>query len=105
MLLRSLALKGSKSPSLLISKSLFALCDYIIYKKYGKLPKNHSERFRILEVRERAIFAEVDLVWSKYTETYSKPSGEESYKMLYEAIKRIIKNEKSCEGIEKSVEE
>ncbi|MFH1054096.1 MAG: hypothetical protein V1740_06780 [Candidatus Woesearchaeota archaeon] len=38
-----------KNATILLSKSLFALCDMIILNKLRKLPKNHGERFRILE--------------------------------------------------------
>ena len=94
-----------KSAVILLSKALFALCDYILLKKLGKLPKNHSERFRFMELKERVLFLEVDSVWSKYTDTYSKPSNEESFKLLIESITRIIKNEKACEEIKRIIEE
>jgi hypothetical protein len=45
-----------KSAVILASKALFAFCDYIIFSKYGKLPKNHAERFRILELKETKIY-------------------------------------------------
>ena len=38
-----------KNAAILSSKALFALCDFLIYSKLSKLPKNHTERFRILE--------------------------------------------------------
>ena len=94
-----------KSAVILISKALFALCDYVIFEKYSKLPKNHSERFRILELKEKAIFVVVDSVWSKYTDTYSKPSNEESYNLIKNALREIIKNEKSAKEFRDIIEE
>ncbi len=82
-----------KSAVILASKALFALCDYIIFSKYGKLPKNHAERFRILELKETKIYLKVNEVWSKYTDTYSKPSDEEAYNILIKTIIEIAKNE------------
>jgi hypothetical protein len=82
-----------KSAVILKSKALFALCDLLIFKKYGKLPKNHGERFRILEIKEQKIYQDVHNAWSKYTDTYSKPAHEESYKILNEVIKRIVQDE------------
>ena len=82
-----------KSSVILLSKSIFALCDYIIFKKYGKLPKNHSDRFRILKMKEKSIYQIVDSVWSKYTDTYSKPSQEESFNLLNKAVVEIVENE------------
>lgn len=88
-----------KSSVVLLSKSLFAICDLLIVSKYGRLPKNHSERFRILQLKEPEIYAQVDLVWSRYTDTYSKPSDEESFKMLNTAIMKVAENE----GIDKEI--
>lgn len=82
-----------KSSVILVSKSLFALCDYLIFIKYKKLPKNHSERFRILELKEPLIYKEVDAIWSRYTDTYSKPSNKEAYGMLKNTIIKISKDE------------
>ncbi len=103
----AILLKGMgklKSATILISKSLFALCDYIIFKKYSKLPKNHSERFRILELKENAIFSEIDSTWSKYIDTYSKPSNEESFELLKNSIIKVMKNEECCKEIKKIIE-
>ena len=82
-----------KSSLILLSKSLFALCDYLIFKKYNKLPKNHSERFRILELKEPKIYLKVDSVWEKYTDTYSKPTDNNSYDLLNKVKIEIAENE------------
>ena len=82
-----------KSSLVLLSKSLFALCDYIIFLKYEKLPKNHSERFRILKIKEELIYRKVDAVWLKYTDTYSKPSDNDSFNLINKVIVEIIENE------------
>jgi hypothetical protein len=81
-----------KSATILLSKALFALVDYIIMKKYMQFPKNHTERFRILEAKEQVLYSIVDSVWSKYTETYSKPSSNEAIIFLKDAIESIGKN-------------
>ena len=94
-----------KSSVILLSKSVFALCDYAIYKKYGKLPKNHSERFRILKMKEQRIYQVVDSVWSKYTDTYSKPSKEESFELLNEAVMEIVENEDFDKEIKNIIKE
>jgi HEPN domain-containing protein len=79
-----------KSATILLAKALFALLDYLIFIKYGKLPKNHSERFRILETREKEIYQLVDSVWGKYTDTYSKPSLEQSGNLFIQTIKGVV---------------
>ncbi|MBI5797499.1 hypothetical protein HZA98_01185 [Candidatus Woesearchaeota archaeon] len=84
-----------KSAVILLSKALFVLVDYILFLKYRKLPKNHIERFRILEQKEANIYSLVDSVWSKYTDTYSKPSAEESIKLLQKVIIEIISQDET----------
>ena len=82
-----------KSALILISKSLFALCDYILFKKYAKLPRNHGERFRMLQLKENNTYLEVSSIWSQYTDTYSKPANGESYDLLNNIIIKVIENE------------
>ena len=97
-----LLLKNSKdiSATILFSKALFALVDYIILKKYQKFPKNHTERFRILEAKEPELYGLVDSVWSKYTDTYSKPGSKEAISLLKNAVMEIVdKHETNSEKI------
>ncbi|MBT3408932.1 hypothetical protein HN415_09735 [Candidatus Woesearchaeota archaeon] len=94
-----------KSSIIMLSKSLFALADYLIFIKYKKLPKNHSERFRILQIKENNIYHKLDQVWSKYTDSYSKPTNNESVNMFKKTIKDIVnKNENFSEEIKKIIE-
>ncbi len=89
-----------KSATILLSKALFAFIDYLLLKKYQKFPKNHTERFRLLETKEKDLYTLVDSVWSKYTDTYSKPSSEEAITLLKNTIQEIIsKNETTSEKI------
>ncbi len=93
-----------KSAVILLSKALFAVCDYIIWRKYKKLPKNHSERFRILELKEPELYRQIDDVWVHYTDTYSKPSSEESYPFLHSAISTLCHHETIDQEIRAAVE-
>lgn len=87
-----------KSAVILFSKALFALLDYNIFLKYNKVPKNHSDRFRILESRQPVLYGIVDNVWKEYTDTYSKPTDKEAVLMLKNAIMEVIrKDEKLSE--------
>ena len=92
-----------KSAIILLYKALFAICDYIIFKKYNKLPKNHTDRFRILEMKEKDVFNGLNSVWSRYRETYSRPSNEDSFNLLNDTIVRIIQNEECCEEIKRTI--
>ncbi len=93
----------TKSALILYSKALFALCDYLILLKYNKLAKNHSERFRILKIKESQIYELIDSVWDKYTDSYSKPTEDESVRLFKSAITNVIKNEDFSEKIKEAV--
>jgi hypothetical protein len=92
-----------KNSLILYSKSLFALCDIIIFKKFEKLPKNHSERFRILEENFPLIYEIVDKIWSDYRDTYSKSSNKESIESIKDGIKKISETEGAPEEIKKII--
>ncbi len=83
--------KKVKSITILLSKSLFALADYIIFNELEKLPKNHSERFRILEKRFPEVYEVLDEIWTRYTDAYNKPVQKQGIEMLEGAINDIIK--------------
>lgn len=78
-----------KATTILLSKALFALADYVIFKKYHTLPKNHADRFRILEAKEPKTHEVIDAIWSKYTDTYTKPSAEAAIHLLKKAIREV----------------
>ena len=93
----------TKSALILYSKALFAVLDYLILKKYKKLPKNHSERFRILEAKEPKTYINVDKIWLKYTDSYSKPADEDSIRLFVETIKEIVQDENISEKIKEAL--
>ena len=93
-----------KNAAILFSKSLFALCDFLIYSKLDKLPKNHHERFRILEEYFSEIYSIVDNIFSHYTDAYSKPILKETCELIKNGIKKIIRNKELPEEIKKTVE-
>ena len=78
-----------KNSAILLSKALFAICDILIQKKLNKLPKNHAERFRILEIYFKEIYEIVDEIFDKYTDSYSKPILKETCDAIKNGIKKI----------------
>ena len=78
-----------KNSTILFSKALFAICDILIQNKINKLPKNHSERFRILELYFKEIYRIVDEIFDKYTDSYSKPVLKETCYAIKNGIKKI----------------
>ena len=79
-----------KNALILFSKSLFALCDIILYHKLKKLPKNHNERFRMLEEFFPEVYLIVDELFGLYTDAYSKPILKEASQKIQNGIKQII---------------
>lgn len=92
-----------RNATILFSKSLFALCDIIIYQKLNKLPKNHSERFRILEEYFLETYKVVDNIFIHYTDTYSKPILKETCEEIKNGIKKIAENNEIPQGIKKII--
>lgn len=93
----------SKSAIILLSKALFALVDYIIFKEYKKITDNHTDRFRILRTKLPIIHKTVDTVWNKYTDTYTKPAVEETIALLKSAIREISKHETVSQRIKEAI--
>ena len=93
-----------KNSVILFSKALFAVCDIIIYNKLNKLPKNHSERFRILEEYFKEIYEIVDEIFDKYTDSYSKPVLKETCLVIKNGIKKINRITELPEEIKKVIE-
>lgn len=83
-----------KNATILFSKALFALCDSIIESSLKKLPKNHTERFRILEQHFPEIYETVDNIFGHYTDAYSKPVLKEACEKIKDGIKKIIRDNK-----------
>lgn len=78
-----------KNALILFSKSIFALCDLVIYQKLKKLPKNHTERFRVLEEYFPNIYPLVDELFGLYVDAYNKPIIKESCEHIQNGIKQI----------------
>ncbi len=93
-----------RNATILFSKAMFALCDFVIYEKLKRLPKNHTERFRILEEYFNDIYGTVDEVFGKYQDTYTKPALEESCKEIKDAIRKIKEASRLPEEARKIIE-
>jgi len=73
-------------------KAITQICDLIILRKKGYAPKNHSERFRLLEKEFAVIYISVDRIFKIYQDTYSIPLRKESCRIIKDEIKNIIRN-------------
>ena len=93
-----------KNATILLSKSVFALCDLLIHTKTENLPRNHSERFKILKEYYPPIYSIVDSMWSEYVDAYSKPSNKETCEKIKNAIKKIRETEELPEEIKEIID-
>ncbi|MFH1440394.1 MAG: hypothetical protein ABIG89_07530 [Candidatus Woesearchaeota archaeon] len=81
--------KDYTSATILYFKTWFALQDFVLLNKLGQSPKDHNERFRLLEKHFPDVYRELDKEFSTYRDTYSKIMDEEDC----ERIKNIVENE------------
>ena len=63
-------------------KAVVIACDYLIYKEMKIIPKNHSERFSILEKYFINIYKKVSKLFEIYTNSYNHRSRKEEAEIL-----------------------
>lgn len=85
------------SATILYFKALFAVLDLIIFKNQGKIPKDHSERFRILESDFSDLYETLDELYVIYRETYIAIINKEKCDEVKNNVERIIKEQKNFE--------
>ncbi len=56
-------------------KAIVILCDYLIYKEIKLMPKNHNERFSILQKYFKNIYEKVSSFFKIYTKSYNLRLG------------------------------
>lgn len=52
-------------------KAIVISCDYLIYQKMKILPKNHNQRFSLLEKYFKKIYENVSSLFKIYTKSYN----------------------------------
>lgn len=77
------------SATILYFKTWFAIQDFILLEKIGQSPKDHNERFRLLEKEFPKTYSELDKEFPTYKDTYSKIID----KSTSDRIKKIVENE------------
>lgn len=80
------------SATILYFKAVFTAIDLLLLKKEGKSPKDHTERFRMIEEKYPDLYLFLDKYFSIYRDTYTtaieKKQCDEVKKHVEEIIKR-----------------
>jgi len=89
--------KDFTSATILYFKALFSILDLIILKDSGKIPKDHSERFRILESEYPKLYVFLDKFYSVYRNTYTTTINKGVCDKIKENVEKIVKEQKFFE--------
>ena len=81
----------NNSACVLYFKALFACIDYILLVKGLGVPKDHDERFRLLENNIPQLYMILDKLFPAYRRTYSTTADKQTCDMVKSYVKRIVK--------------
>ena len=70
-------------------KAIAILCDSVIYKERGLLPKNHRERFLFLEVQYKDAYNLISPLFKEYTNSYNIRVQKEKVLRLKESVEKL----------------
>lgn len=82
------------SATILYFKAIFGVLDFIILKEKGKTPKDHTERFRIIEDSFPRLYEFLDKYFKIYRDTYSMSIDKETCDKIKENVNKIVKEYK-----------
>jgi hypothetical protein len=82
--------KEYNSAVTLFFKTIASLSDLFILVKEGKMPVNHTERFRILELKYKEVYNILDKDFPFYQDSYRTRLNEEVSEMLNDDAKRLF---------------
>ena len=82
------------SATILYFKALFMLLDSIILKSQGKSPKDHTERFRVLEKNFSDLYLILDKYYQVYRNTYTVSISKEICEEVHGAVKLVVEKYK-----------
>jgi len=81
-------------------KAIVILCDYLIYREMKVMPKNHRDRFSLLEKYFKNVYDPVSKLFETYTKSYNLRLGEKEaneVKRYANELKEIVVNKKETE--------
>lgn len=82
-------------------KAITGICDIIIFKRTGRIPDNHTERFDALMKEWKDIYEIMRNLFRTYRDSYTRFISAEEVKRIKNGIKRIAK----LGGVEKEFAE
>ena len=83
--------KDYTSSTILYFKTIFSILDLILLQSSGITPKDHTERFRMLENSHKELYEFIDKYFKIYRDTYSISIDKETCEDIRKNVKRIIK--------------
>ena len=86
------------SSTILYFKCLFSILDLIILKKAGAIPKDHTERFRIIEKLNFSLYTILDKLYSTYRNAYTARIDKNKCDKVKENVERIIEEQRIFEN-------
>lgn len=86
--------KDYTSATILYFKCLFVTCDYFLFKKLGKTPKDHTERFRMLQDILPDLYVILDKYFLIYRDTYSLSIEKEKCDEVRRHVTAILAKQK-----------
>lgn len=81
------------SATILYFKALFSVLDLIIFNKIKRIPKDHTERFRILEENFPIFYNLIDKLYPDYRSTYTHNLNKSDCDRVKNNVERIIKEQ------------
>jgi hypothetical protein len=81
------------SATILYFKALFSVLDLIILKDKGIIPKDHPERFRILESSYHELYKFLDKIYPDYRSTYTSILNKEICDRVRKNVEKIIREQ------------
>ena len=82
------------SAAILYFKALFTILDLVILRNKGFIPKDHSERFRILEADYSEYYKFLDMHFLIYQESYRTSIKKEDCELIKDYVEKIIAEQK-----------
>jgi|SRR3989338_5441491 len=85
------------SATILYFKTLFVIFDLLILKGLGRTPKDHGERFRILESNYPDLYTLLDKTYPIYRNTYTVKINKETADGVKKNVETVIKEQRIFE--------